>query len=473
MPVDTIHAEFTARAPQWQAIIHCLAGGRSVKAAGELHLPKIYGSDPGEYEAYKTRAVWFNATARTHEAWVGMLTRKEAELVSPDSLAAFIEDCDMQGGEWRAYIETVLRELCATSRAGTLIDWSEAESRPYLTHYAAADITNWSVQRIAGKQVLTRVVLRETSTVPFAGDNPADEFDSSAFEQWRVLAFDGIQATWQTWRRNKDKGNGDASDFLLAGSGVFARRVNALPGIPFVFHGVGQDRICPASPMLGDIADLNLSHYRTSADLENGLHLCGIPTPWAAGFTDEDTKELLLGATKVWITDDPNARCGFLEYTGSGLTGLVAAMADKERQMAILGARVAQPEAKGETATAAKMRATAETSSLSTIGQSASRSLSEVLNWAAWWMGTKAKPSDEADAAYCVVNRELVSGSADPAEITALVQAFLQGAMSFDALFYNFKKANLYPDEHELEAEQTLIKEQAPAPPAAIPPAAA
>lgn len=476
MPINSKHSEYLEYSQQWDAIEDALAGAVEVKRKGVAYLPKLFGQEPADYEAYKMRAQWFNGTRRTHEAWKGMICRKEAQREIPEALTAFAEDCDLHGAEWRAYEARVISDLLAYSRAGTLIDWHEGENRPFVTHYEAEDIINWGFARIGEKWQLSFVILAEESTEPMPGTGgtpSGDKYAPETFEQWREVTWDGLTVTVNVHREVKDKANKPTGKFVIVESKVMARRGLTLPGLPFVFHGLGENKICPAPPLLGDIAEINFAHYRTSADHENALHICGVPTPWAAGYTDGETDILQLGSSHVWTSDDPNAKCGFLEFTGSGVTPLAASLTEKEKQMATLGARVTTggQKAAAETATATKIQATAETATLATVAESASRSLSEVLNWAAWWTSTSATPSDEAENAFTAINREFIAGNADPAEIQALTQAFLQGALSFQALFYNFQRANLYPDETTLEDEQAQIEATKPAPPLPAPPA--
>ncbi len=145
MPVNTTHAEYDATLPLWQRMRTVLAGEDAVKAAGELYLPKLDSQTDAEYQGYKLRAAFFNATARTAEGFVGLLFRRDPLVRMPGgppalaaALAGFVEDADLLGTPVTAYAKAVLEEVIAVGRCGTLVDWeAEAPARAYLARYAA------------------------------------------------------------------------------------------------------------------------------------------------------------------------------------------------------------------------------------------------------------------------------------------------------------------------------------------------
>ena len=65
MPVNSTHPEYNASLAAWSRARDVLAGEDAVKAAGTKYLPRLDAQSDEEYEAYKTRASFFGATART------------------------------------------------------------------------------------------------------------------------------------------------------------------------------------------------------------------------------------------------------------------------------------------------------------------------------------------------------------------------------------------------------------------------
>lgn len=475
MPADSLHPSYSANFPRWEIVRDTMGGSLAVKAAGTKYLPRLQDQEDAQYNVYRTRASFFAGTGRTAVALAGFLFRKPPT-VKTTADQAIQDDVDMRGNSLVEYAKTVGRETSSVGRAGTCIDWSENENRPYLALYLAEDIINWRVERRRDAatrrafMALTLLVLREA-----AGERAeTDEFVEKPAIRYRVfrLTDEGVTVQIYTPRERTAKpdvptapGTGPSS-----GSGedafdstppvILKRRGTALNEIPFVFHNAVS-----AGPEIGDVplydlAEVNISHYRNSADLENGRHICGVPTPYALGW-DSDTA-LYLGSSKAWVNQDASAEVGFLEMTGAGLQTLKDGLEEKERQMAALGARLIEPpKADAEAFETVALRATAETSSLSTIATQLSNSMTEVLSWLAFWTGNAARAT--TTLAF-EVSREFNALHIDAPRLTALIAAWQQGAIHYDTLYWNLQKAEIAKPDVDAEEEREKIDADPPMP---------
>jgi hypothetical protein len=462
MPVQALHPLYHKMQQSWEKIQDALDGQYAIQLRAQRYVPQLTDQTVVEYNSYRMRAVWFSATARTLEAWVGMICRKAAKIEIPDGNESFLESADLLGVPFVSYTEEVIRDLASFGRAGTWVDWSDTESRPYITHYSALQILNWRWDRQPGGSVkLGMVTLEETIYEAAEKDT-----EPTRNVQYRVLKIvDGVVVV-ELHTRAKE-----STEFALTQTTTPTRKGTALTEIPFVFHTLGVDASVPPPPPLLDMAEINFAHYRNSCDYENGLHIAGLPTPWAAGFTDDKTSTLTLGSTRAWVTDEVQAKCGFLEFTGSGLTPLLEAMNQKEKMMAALGSRVLeQKQGAGEALETVKLRAASETNSLSNVADAASRSCSLVVAWVAWWSGNAATVQElTKDLAFVQINKELVSSQAAPAQIQAWVAAFQAGTMSWDTFFFNMNRGEVYSEGWTLEEEKKSLEQTAPPPPRPAP----
>lgn len=84
MAVDVLHPDYAANATAWLRARDVFAGEDAVKAAGKRYLPRLDSQTDGEYDAYRARASFFNATARTADGFVGLILRREATVKLPD-----------------------------------------------------------------------------------------------------------------------------------------------------------------------------------------------------------------------------------------------------------------------------------------------------------------------------------------------------------------------------------------------------
>src|SRR5687768_14156035 len=158
MPVNSLHPSYEEMLPAWTRARDVIAGEDAVKDGNERYLPRLEAQSDPEYTAYKARAAFFNATARTADGYVGLIFRRvpfvklpEANRALGRALSDFSNDADMLGTSLNQYAKNILTEVIAVGRAGTLIDWEgENENRVYVSTYAAENILNWRVERING-----------------------------------------------------------------------------------------------------------------------------------------------------------------------------------------------------------------------------------------------------------------------------------------------------------------------------------
>ena len=485
MPVNTTHAEYDATLPLWQRMRTVMAGEDAVKAAGELYLPKLDSQTDAEYQGYKLRAAFFNATARTAEGFVGLLFRRDPLVRMPGgppvlaaALAGFVEDADLLGTPVTAYAKAVLEEVIAVGRCGTLVDWeAEAPARAYLARYAAENILNWRTERVGGRRVLVLVVLREEMALA-----EGDGFAAVAVEQLRVLRLETVPSpetgvpspgryVVEIWQRS-----GAAGAWAVVERRVPQRMGQALSLIPFVFHGPRNSLPAVDRPPLADVVAVNLDHYRLSADYHHGLHFTALPTAWVSGF--ENGSELRIGSSTAWVSEAPGAAAGFLEFTGQGLTTFERAMDRAERLLGALGSRMlAEQKRVAESAAAIDLRHSGENSVLGGMAVSVSDSLTQAVRWAVWWQGReevtdagspgRSGAAVGAVAAFVSLNLDFNATAMAAAELTAMVGAWQSGAISHDTLLDALRRGELLPDGRTNVAERELLALRLVVPPAA------
>lgn len=490
--VTAQHPQHLASLTKWQRARHVIAGEDAVKAAGSLYLPKLTDQTPEEYEAYKNRALFFNASARTVDAFVGMIFRRDPTEELPAELDAFKADANLQGQSFYDYQKQIVRETIGVGRAGTLVEWSDEEARPFVVRYEAEQIINWRTGRVGGRTVVTMVVLsekvdaaeimrleakRQTAApvkdekkIPAKGydtrskTGPVEETDSGEFdqklkEQIRVLRLDLTQTTpvyvVDIWRKDSA---GKFSKVLT----ITPQRKGNMSLIPFVFHGPNNLLPDVDRPPIDDIAVINLSHYRTSADLEHGRHFTGLPTVFAAGFDADKTYRIGSGA--AWVSSDVEANAKYIEFTGQGLDCLVDALKEKSEQMAVLGARMLQQEKKAvETENVALLKTTGEQASLTQIAATASESFAMIYRLALWWKGAAdSELSDTESKIKVELNTDFNSTQMNPALVSALVSAAQQGYLSKDSVVSKFKQGELIGGNRTVDEEMLLIEQTMP-----------
>jgi hypothetical protein len=440
MGVESTHESYANAAPQWQRCRDVCAGGDAVKARGQLYLPMPSGMfDLRDYSAYVQRAMFYNATGRTVQGLAGAILRKPPTFSGlPGDTESELEDVTSTGVALSTLIPRLLDDVLAVGRAGVLVDMPRAgtaHARPYWVPYRAEQIINWQSSLVDGEHRLSLLVLKSRVRADVVPTKPSDAFTPTYDEQYTAytLGPDGVEiAIWK--QQSRQSALPGESTLQIVDVVRPVRRGEPLRVIPFVFLGPdGTDPdIC--KPPLLDLVDVNLSHYRSSADLEHGRHFTALPTPWVAGVAEKTA--LRIGSGIAWSFSDPQARAGMLEFTGKGLSELSAALEQKERHMAVLGARLLESRATHQEAAATvRLRQSGESSALRRIATAYGEGLTRALRFHAWWNGTNT-----TDSILASVNQDFFEEGLTPQEAQTLMSLWQQGAISYETLYHQLSQ---------------------------------
>ena len=453
MSVDTKHKEYTENYEAWERCEHAAEGQDEIHEYGVKYLPRLSGQTDQEYFAYKQRALYYNATARTIDGLTGMLFMRPETVTAPAAMDSIIADVTMGGLSLHQFAEVIAEEVITIGRCGVLVDYppivnavtlAQAQAqgaRPYATMYDAESIINWKTGRINNVEQLTLVVLEEENEIP------VDEFESKCEPQWRVL--DLVNGAYRQRVFRKDK----RGEFILVEEIFPQINGRVINKIPFEFFGVRDNSPCVNKPPLLDLVDVNLSHYRTTADYEHGLHFTGLPTPVVTGYySDDKSASLRIGSGTAWLLPDPQSKAFYLEFTGQGLGELREALRSKEAMMATLGARILAPEKRAaEAAQTANIHRSSENSVLASIAQSISVGLTHVMEWLRDWSNITGDVKVE-------LNRDFIPNSMTAQDVDVLVKSWQAGAISANVLFENLVAGDIISQETSFDDEQERIK---------------
>jgi hypothetical protein len=407
----------------------------------------------------------YNATYRVLEAMLGMLFRKPPTSKVPDTLDDQLDNINLKGDSLPNFASKIVYELLTVGRVGILNDHTQrpegydqitklqAEQlgvRATLQMYCAESVLNWRTVTINNKTILGLVVLEEETTVV----DPLDRFKSVCEKRYRVLELINGVYTMSLYKVDGGK------DIVVEEPFTPLIDNAVLNEIPFYILGPSGMQIEPEEPPMIDLIDLNVQHYRVSADYEHGCHFTGLPQPYVAGYnpgTQEGVDKppaMAIGSENVWIFPDPQAKAGYLEFTGTGLAALEKNLDRKEGQMAILGARMLAPEKKtAETATTAAIHRTGENAILANVAVATSDAMTKALTMFAKWSGNDAECEYE-------LNRDFMPFLLDAPFITAVVSAYIQGAISFENMFDLFQRGDLIDPEMTVEEALAAIQKE-------------
>lgn len=446
--IEHTHPAYAKSLPQWQKCRDVYEGEDAIKAAGKKYLPKLDGQSDTAYQAYVTRAEFFNGFARSVNGLAGTALAVPPTLKVPTAMEEQLRDATLAGEPIGGLIGALVEEGLKVSRHGLLLDYSETAKRPYVVSYTAEQIRDWDTVVVDGDVILSYLVLEEVVT-------QREGFEIKHVTQYRRLRLvpegpaGALVVDVQVWQKTGGDGP-DKDTWRVIQTIRPERRGVRLTFLPFVI--ISSNGITPdvRKPAMLDLVAVNLSHYRTSADLEHGRHFTGLPQPVVIGATPD--KDVQIDSSKVWpLPVGGDAK--YMEFTGTGLKTLETALDQKERRMAVLGSRMLEPQKKAvEAAAALKMRQAGDDATLASVVGAIELGLTFLLRRWAWWGGYAQTP-DAADIAI-TLNKDFVGTDIPLDSLSLLAQA---EKLSFATLYYNLERAGLTRPGITAEQERQQI----------------
>lgn len=432
MPISTEHPSYIKYADKWGRTRDTFEGTDDVKGKGKKYLPRLDAQNNEEYEAYKTRAVYFDGVERTVRGLVGAVMRISPIIEAPDKLTDLFSDITLTGTSLNSLIAIMLKEQILMARQGLLVDFTD---RPYVVQYLTEQITNWFDDTI---------VLRESYKV-----ESDDVYEVSYETQYRELTLKDDVYITNIWKKDtKEKDTWVKSEPLIA-----TIKGTSLDHIPFIGISTDGFNLEPSKSSILSLADVALSLYRTSADLEHGRHYTALPTPYVTGTTTEQAAgiNLKIGPSAVWMLPEVQAKAGFIEFTGQGLKALEVGMVEKKAMMVALGSQLLQSKKAGvEASETVRLRQNAEASTLMNAVKLVEQAITQVLVQMNQWLGG-------TDKITVKLNTDFVDSKMSPQDITALMSAWQSGAISHDTFLYNLKRGEILEEGIDVQTEKDKI----------------
>lgn len=400
---------------RWEKVRVVLEGSGADRQAT---LPELNGHDQSEEnqarnKAYRQRAVWYGVTAKTLDGFLGVAFRKDPRTDLPGKLESLLRNADGAGNSIYQQSQEVLANVLGPGRHGLLVSYDSALTQPVIASYKAESIINWRTDK-SGRLVL--VVLHEVV-------DEADGFGIKQVEQYRELALEEGRYVCRLHRKT-DSGI-DVQDVTpTTAKGLLIE-------IPFCFVGSqNNDSSIDASP-LADLAELNLAHYRNSADYEDSVFYVGQAQPYIAGLTEqwrdhlEQSKTTYVGSRHAILLPEGGAY-GFAQPQPNSM--VKEAMDQKEQQMVALGARLLDPNSAKQTATHSENDRETSTSVLSLCVSNVNEAYQQAIRWCAEYVGQPLTP-EEALGAF-KISQDFGRKVMEPQLLQAIVAAWQARAIA-------------------------------------------
>ena len=449
--IDFQRSEYSEAWPSWQRI-------RDITERKNLtqYLRTIRRgngqADELRNETYQANAIFYAIAGYTYRGMVGTMFRKDP-VFDPDPRLEYLTDnADGSGNNIYQLAQATAGDVVRYGRAGLWVDFPPTDgelSRAELgtafatiQRFEAKDIINWRTTTTGSVTRLSLVVIRTAEERDLG-------YEVELVDVMRELALDEAgQYFTRKWQKIGSE--------WVPGEAIYPRNAAGQPlsQIPFTFVGSeNNDASVDPAPML-DLVEINIGHYRNSADYEDAVYYAGQTQPWMSGMDEAWLEQanasgfyigsrLLMpvpaGQTFAFATPDPNPL-------------VRQAMLDKVDQMIGLGARFIQAGGAAKTATEAEGDSMVQHSVLSLIAANVSEAYSLAIQWVAEFMG--GEPS------RLILEQDFSDLSTSPQMIASWIQSYLQGAIPFSEYAAWMRKRGLFDAEktdEELQQELESI----------------
>lgn len=427
--ITFVRSEVTAAEVRWAPVRDAVAGQAAVKARGARHLPipnplDLSPENAARYANYLARAVFVNFTGRTRAGLIGTAFGDWPEVKMPTSIDVLKTDADGTGVGLVGLAQQSLGDLLDCGRSGLLVDFparaqavsradqARGDIRPNVIRYQPEQIINWATEKRGGVTVLSLIVLYERI-------EQRNNYAITQLEQWRELSLDAGQYVVRLWQKDA-KGDLVVIDTFMPtqGSGQPWDR------IPFTFIGATNNDATIDDAPLYDLAELNLAHYRNSADFEEAAFLVGQPQIWLSGASAAWSKAMadegVYVGSRAILPVPSGEQAGLLQPEENTMSR--TGMQDKVADMAGIGARILVKGEAVKTAEQSRSETQAAQSVLSLCCDNVSEAFTKALSWAANFQNVSGECSFAIDT-------EFGGLSTDPQQLAEVVKTWQAGAM--------------------------------------------
>lgn len=475
------HPEYVKNQHLWSRVDDVCKGQDAVKSKTTVYLPRNNPQDKslaarGFYDSYLQRAVFYGVTGVTLGSLVGAAFATDPTFKFPTALDHLERNANGAGVSLYQLSQSALRHVLKHYRCALYVDFPDVgpsrnraeekakQAYPMIHLLSSKAVINWDTMTVGNQVKLNLVVIEESIS-----ERGADGFSSESKLQYRVL-------------RLEDVGQGEFAYtievYTKSEKGVWVGGGRKIPTdyngdpwtyIPFTFVGAVDNSVEVDNAPLLELTDLNLAHYRDSADFQESVYYMGQPQYYATGMDwnwfDEAKKRNVYVGSKVILPIPLNGSFGIAQVEPNTLAR--EAMKDKWQQMKEMGARLVEKGAATKTATEAQNDDAVQHSVLSLCVVNINEAITMALRWCAKFVISDVDVLTKDDLLYEISQEFNKQGYL--ADLSRqLFESAVQGHSSFKS-WWEYNQSGMFPKqtydqerknlEHEREGSLDLTGE--------------
>lgn len=439
--------------PDLELALDCWMGLNDASSHDGATKKKYLKQEPGEpVAAYADRLFRSTYTPVYRDAirgYAGLLGRFELVDV-PETLAANQHNVDLHGSDIQAFYgrcdEKVLRDggcyvlvdMLPGGDETNYLDQQRDGRVPYLLQIDRADVINWHVETMRGRQVVTQATVRQYRPVKIPGT-----FGSTVEPVYYVL--EPGMATMYRLDKVDNKWTNQVID----------RVQTSVPFVPLVWYGATSTNFAVSEMPMQGLASLSIQHFQMRSDLGELLHKCAMPVPVRKGAVagaNGKMPPLVLGPNTA-VDLDTEGDFKFAEPTGKSLDQHASELRHLEELMDrsslnfLYGAAI-------KTATEASLRAAQVSAQVAGMIRTKISSFNTVMRLWALFSGEQTTITEESGMA---LNDSLINKPVDPSGIAQIVNLYNNGLISRMTALEELRRGGVLDPQLDLKAEEERV----------------
>ncbi len=438
IPTAMLSTETALKAPQTQNIYASATSTRTGYIKPAAVLARRFNPNwhtNASYHAYKTRAQFPELVNYTLRGLLGLVIKQLPTVSLPSEMEYLTDDATVDGKSLNDLYLYLLSEVLLTGRAFLLVDIDKTDGKLKFAVYTAEAISNWLSEKSGSDDArLLEVVLVETNQ------------SSGITSAERGVLHLGVQSDVYTSYEveiHEKLGNRDYATKKTVPS-YKGQIHDKIPGVM-----IGSSDLTPKvdkAPLAG-IARTALQIYQLDADLRQAEYMTCNPTLVLTG-VDAESLPSVVGSTVAIALPDYTSKAYYTQTDTSALDHIRRRIVDLHNHALQQGASLLGGQGNvSESGEALRIRQASTGATLVSVAYTVGLGIQKGLNTIADWIGVEEEAVFEPST-------EFTTYAMTAQEQLAIVNSWLEGAISDDTLLDNFRRAGMLQTGDTIEDER-------------------
>lgn len=370
----------------------------------EQWLPKENLEERRQYEARVNRSDLYPGLSQGLDDAIARPFAKPVQVQDiPAELEALLPDIDGDGSDLTQFLAHFMRSACKYGLAHAWVDYTKtvpsngkmvtladekAQSpRPWWKIIEASRLLNWeSFTLPSGKRALRTAWIHEVENgkeyIRILRLNTQERWQNTAYMPPKHSDGEDLEARFYQYAHGRDQ-NWE----LVEDPAPYGPQGGFKDGLPIVTVYTGYMGFMRAKPPFKALAETNLTHWQSSSDQRNIVHVARVPILFARGMGSEELKGAAIGAGSVLFGKNPTADVRYVEHSGAAVAVGQDDLDRLERRMEQLGVRPHIERMQGATATGVAINADGADTDVQAWAQAVDTAAEQCFKLSAVWMG--------------------------------------------------------------------------------------